>query len=64
MMIDSTQVHEALNLIAIDCHKENITNPIVCISQLRKVLNDIEAETACRNAQFKYAEAIECLKNK
>ena len=64
MMVDSTEIHEALNKIAIKCHHDEFKAMIGWIEQFRKSLNDIEAETACRNVQFKYAKAIEGLKDR
>jgi hypothetical protein len=64
MMIDSTTVHEALNLIAIECHKEKIANPIVCISRIRRALNNIEVEKAFHNSKITYAAVKEGIRHK
>jgi hypothetical protein len=64
MQIDSIKVHDALNAIAIECHNNDIHYPLEVISKIRKAVNDIEAETACNNAKFKYADALSGLKEK
>ncbi len=64
MMVDSTAIHEALNQIALSFTPENQFTAIQALIKARKALNDIEAETACRNVQFKYAKAIEGLKDR
>ncbi len=63
MQIDSTKLHEALNEIAIKCHNCEV-DAISCVTTIRRVLCDIEAETACKNAIKKYSGALEGLKDR
>ena len=58
MQIDSVKLHEALNQIALDCNTHDIATAIDCMRKVRQVLIDLEADTACRNAQEKYAGAL------
>jgi len=51
MQIDSVKLHELLNQISLDCNTHDIATAIDCMQAVRKVLCDLEAETACERAR-------------
>lgn len=64
MQIDSVKLHELLNQIALDCNEHDLHTAIDCMKAVRKVLCDLEADTACSNAKTKYAGALSGLADK
>ncbi len=64
MQIDSTRIHEFLNRVAIECENKTLSDTVQCVKFIRAALIDLEVETACRNAEAKYADALKGLADK
>lgn len=64
MQIDSVKLHERLNQIALSCNQHDLHTAIECMQAVRKVLCDLEAETACERASVKYGGALAGLASK
>ncbi len=66
MLIESDEIYPQLKILLDDSRESDtyfsIHNAISdCLSRVVKIINDIEACTAAKNARHKYAEALQGL---